>query len=728
MSSPTYKRVSAWMWSAAAVATMAVLLSVVSDWHNSVKNFRPVGRILEQASPTDIDMNDSPANSIDDDITRDQTCREYLMNFLNGTTDAKDECQGMYNAWQAGDCTDESVIFPVNSDLKRKHRADNGTILEDDVLIDDFYENWECCSSISDFYDKHCQQPQLDSMKLCGIVVVLVICGLMKSIIRLAGARWIPDAGACIVVGSIVGGILRMVSPDVVAQRLTFDNDLFLHILLPPIIFEAALSIDKRAFRRDLFPILVFAIFGTFFTAVAIGYIVFYLSAIGGGTALPFLDSLLFGALASSIDPVATLSILSSVGVSQGDALYTLIFGESLLNDGVSIVLFDSLVRHVGDSDVVDGATVQDTLWNFVMVISGSVLVGGICGALCTVYFWALQGKNTAVTEVAVFFSWALVPYYIADGVGYSGIISIMVMGFMLDYFVIGGFQSDEGEWMDYMNRRCHSDMPHPVEPVFGRLKEWWCKAFSGRGHILTKSRHHVGFVAEVISSIMETAIFAYLGLFLFSGKIWDLKLTSAGIFACVSSRAVQVVVLCLIVNACVYVDLEGKLARLWRTVSQRTPVINLNDDDDSYGNEPKVYLDGKTQFSLFSAGIRGAVSMALVQNIPIYDSVTKQGSHFKAELKAMTSATIVVLLFVFGAMTYFTVQRDVNRGPREESGNLSERLLHTQQFSVLASDDGQVEDGEDGDMDNESDLNSFEIEGRHNISTPRREVQRGGL
>ena len=115
---------------------------------------------------------------------------------------------------------------------------------------------------------------------------------------------------------------------------------------------------------------------------------------------------------------------------------------------------------------------------------------------------------------------------------------------------------------------------------------------------------------------------------------------------------------------------------------------------------------------------------MALVQNIPIYDSVTKQGSHFKAELKAMTSATIVVLLFVLGALTYFTVKRDVNR-PREEGNNLSERLLHNQQFSVLASEDG---DAGDDDVDNESDLNSstFEIEGRHHLSTPRSEVQRG--
>jgi len=72
--------------------------------------------------------------------------------------------------------------------------------------------------------------------------------------------------------------------------------------------------------------------------------------------------------------------------------------------------------------------------------------VGCICGAFCTLYFWALQGKQTAVTEVALFFAWALIPYYIADGLGVSGIISIMVMGFMLDYYVIGGNESDERE------------------------------------------------------------------------------------------------------------------------------------------------------------------------------------------------------------------------------------------------------------------------------------------
>lgn len=203
---------------------------------------------------------------------------------------------------------------------------------------------------------------------------------------------------------------------------MSFDNDFFLHILLPPIIFQAALSIDKQAFRRDLFPILTFAIGGTVLSAVLIGFTTFWLSsALNLGVSLPLLDALVFGSLISSIDPVATLGILSGVGVSHTDTLYTLVFGESLLNDGVAIVLFDTMVKHLGDNAVVDRALVHEIAIGFFKVTFASLGIGISCGAFCTIYFWALRRKHTAVVETALFFSFALIPFYIADGLGYSG-------------------------------------------------------------------------------------------------------------------------------------------------------------------------------------------------------------------------------------------------------------------------------------------------------------------
>jgi NhaP-type Na+/H+ or K+/H+ antiporter len=334
--------------------------------------------------------------------------------------------------------------------------------------------------------------------------------------------------------------------------------------------------------------------------------------------------------------------------------------------------LFDSLIKHFGDADVVGVATVHDTLREFIWVTLGSFVVGISCGFVCTFYFYGLQGKQSAVSEVAMFFLWSLIPYYIADGSGFSGIISIMVMGFMMDYFVVGGFQSEEGEWMEYMAMR-HDDGP-PVEPHLQRFRAACSRAFSGRGHISSRSRHHVGFVAEVIANLMETSIFAYLGLFLFNDTSFSFKLGMSALFSCISSRAAMVIIVSLLINFCVWIDLEGMLGRLWFLVRRQN---SLNLDDDSLLNSERVYIDKKTQLILFSAGIRGAVSYALVQNIPVYDAVTKHGSHFKGELRAMTSSTIVVLLFSLGALTFFTVQQGIEEPERERtSGMLTHRLM----------------------------------------------------
>jgi NhaP-type Na+/H+ or K+/H+ antiporter len=313
----------------------------------------------------------------------------------------------------------------------------------------------------------------------------------------------------------------------------------------------------------------------------------------------------------------------------------------------------------------------------------GSIGIGLGCGFCCTVYFWALRGRQSAVTEVMIFFCWAFIPYYISDGLGCSGIISIMCMGFMMDFFVIGGFQSEEVAWSDYMQLRPVNENNgvmnpnHPPEDRYAQTRMAFSQAFSGRGHILSRSRHHVGFVAQVIALLMDTAIFAYLGLFLFNDNNSNIWLNVTAILGCVSSRAVMVVVLSFFINLFVYLDVESSVGRLFRHI-RRGGRVSFQDDDDSSGNNERKYLDKRTQLILLLAGVRGAVSFALVENIPVYDAVTKTGSKFKPELKAMTSSAIVFTLFIFGALTYFTVQHGAAPNQRESrvAGSLTHRLM----------------------------------------------------
>jgi NhaP-type Na+/H+ or K+/H+ antiporter len=107
-------------------------------------------------------------------------------------------------------------------------------------------------------------------------------------------------------------------------------------------------------------PIVIFAVWGTFMSTVLSAAVVYYGTRwITFCTSIPFIESLAFGALISSIDPIAVLSVLSNMGMSDKDPIYVLIFGESLLNDGVAIVLFQTLVHFMDEKIVIDSEAVS---------------------------------------------------------------------------------------------------------------------------------------------------------------------------------------------------------------------------------------------------------------------------------------------------------------------------------------------------------------------------------
>ena len=85
--------------------------------------------------------------------------------------------------------------------------------------------------------------------------------------------------------------------------------------------------------------ILTFAVIGTMLSALLMGAIIFGLSQLNADLAIyTFLDFLIFGAIMSATDPVATLAIFGRVNADP--TLFSLVFGESVLNDAVAITFF----------------------------------------------------------------------------------------------------------------------------------------------------------------------------------------------------------------------------------------------------------------------------------------------------------------------------------------------------------------------------------------------------
>ena len=133
-------------------------------------------------------------------------------------------------------------------------------------------------------------------------------------------------------------GITEQVTSSLVA--LQFEATL-MNVVIGVLLYVAALKINLRLFEQQHVLILILAVVSTLLNTVLTGFATWgLLTALG--LPVPLLHSLLFGALISPTDPIATVSILRSVGLPE--RLEVVIEGESLLNDGVGAVAFTILL------------------------------------------------------------------------------------------------------------------------------------------------------------------------------------------------------------------------------------------------------------------------------------------------------------------------------------------------------------------------------------------------
>lgn len=147
------------------------------------------------------------------------------------------------------------------------------------------------------------------------------------------------------------------------------------HILIPSLIFQAALTLDLKTLRKNVIVILILALpmlfIGTILTATVIYY------AINHPTGFPWVAALIVGALLSATDPAAVLSVLKNTNTPN--RLKNILEGESLFNDATAVVLFSVLVS-VATMDVSSGILWEDAFSQFVMVFTGGLMLGLLIG------------------------------------------------------------------------------------------------------------------------------------------------------------------------------------------------------------------------------------------------------------------------------------------------------------------------------------------------------------
>ncbi|XP_073008458.1 sodium/hydrogen exchanger 1-like [Typha latifolia] len=193
----------------------------------------------------------------------------------------------------------------------------------------------------------------------------------------------------------------------------------------------AGFQVKKKQFFRNFVTIMLFGAVGTLisFIVISLGAIELFRKLDIG--ALDVGDFLTIGAIFSATNSVCTLQVLNQ---DETPLLYSLVFGEGIVNDATSIVLFNALESL--DLGRLDAMVLLKFVGNFLYLFSTSTLLGVSAGLLSayiikTLYF----GRHSTDREVSLMILMAYLSYMLAELLDLSGILTVFFCGIVMSHY-----------------------------------------------------------------------------------------------------------------------------------------------------------------------------------------------------------------------------------------------------------------------------------------------------
>nr|ASM90215.1 Na+/H+ exchanger 2 [Sesuvium portulacastrum]AUS89418.1 Na+/H+ exchanger 1 [Sesuvium portulacastrum] len=243
--------------------------------------------------------------------------------------------------------------------------------------------------------------------------------------------RWMNESITALMIGLATGIVILLVSGGKSSHLLVFSEDLFFIYLLPPIIFNAGFQVKKKQFFRNFITIILFGALGTLvsFTIISLGAMEFFKKLDIGSLDLG--DYLAIGAIFAATDSVCTLQVLNQ---DETPLLYSLVFGEGVVNDATSVVLFNAIQNF--DLTRIDHRIALKFFGNFLYLFFASTLLGAITGLLSAYIIKKLYfGRHSTDREVALMMLMAYLSYMLAELFYLSGILTVFFCGIVMSHY-----------------------------------------------------------------------------------------------------------------------------------------------------------------------------------------------------------------------------------------------------------------------------------------------------
>ncbi|XP_013104181.1 sodium/hydrogen exchanger 8 [Stomoxys calcitrans] len=353
------------------------------------------------------------------------------------------------------------------------------------------------------------EQEHNSSLSLFFVICVIMLGILLIHSMLQTGFQYLPESIVVVFLGALIGLLLKVMSGENASWKReeVFSPTGFFLVLLPPIIFESGYNLHKGNFFQNIGSILVFAIVGTTISALVIGAGIYLLGLAEVAYRLNFSESFAFGSLISAVDPVATVAIFHALDVDP--ILNMLVFGESILNDAISIVLTTTVSQSANSplyAKMTTGEAIFSALKTFCEMFFASAGIGVIFALISALLLKHIDLRKHPSLEFAIMLMFTYAPYVLAEGIHLSGIMAILFCGIVMSHYT--------------------------------------------HFNLSTVTQITMQQTMRTLAFIAETCVFAYLGLAIFSFKhqvelsfvIWSMVL-------CLIGRACNIFPLAYLVN-----------------------------------------------------------------------------------------------------------------------------------------------------------------------------------
>ncbi len=367
---------------------------------------------------------------------------------------------------------------------------------------------------------------------------------------------------------------------------LTQSPEVFFFFLLPPIIFEAGYSLDRKGFFENIGAITLYAMIGTLISTFVVGILCFYAAKVGMINGIDKenpMESLMFGALISAVDPVATLSIMGNPELGVDPLLFSLVFGESVLNDAIAISLFKTFFEfYKPEGPNWSESEIPSALLSFVVVSGVSIVLGVVLGLVASWMYKHLDLKLYPKLETSLLFCFCYLCYATAEAISLSGIMALFFHGIVLSHY----------------NSYNLSETAHVAsEQIF-----------------------------STFATLTETIVFVYMGMGVFTGRYskFDVTFSVVALLSCFVGRLLNIVPLSFLANLCRkgrHVISGRHQAVLWFAGLRGAIAFALS--ENMPGPHKEVYATGTLSICIFTTLVCGSFTERVLSIFGMKDNRT---------------------------------------------------------------------------------------------------------